>query len=205
MPLWLARRLAQYGPIVAAIGALLAIALKFIGDDNTIISTFVGTFLIVGGLLGAWMGRKVVSMTAPENVIARWQVSHDEWRRYVAICQEREAMPDARIGAIPIKHDIPSSGTEILALKDGFLVLDSFYQAGDSSAPLDALRVIPGSINLFELDIDYSRSDTAVSTTIRIPVPQHALEQAASIEKYWQARVQPYRHLRSYGSKPSGS
>lgn len=189
MSLALARRFVQFGPIVAAIGALVYLALMFRTGDTPVIVNVIAMILFAGGLIAAWLGRRILRLTAPENVIARWVVSHDEWRRYVATCREREALPDALPGAVTLDREIPSSGAEILALRRGFVIFETFLEAGTSGARVMATRVVEGPVHLFELDIDYSSDDTHVQRTIRIPVPRHALERAAEVERHWMSTV----------------
>ncbi len=178
--------LARFGPIAAGIGALL-FAMPFVFGFISTVLSIVGTLALTGGLIAAFLGRRVLRMVAPENVIASWTVTFDEWRQYAAAAREREELPGALVGSVPLNREVPSGGVEVVALKRGFLISGSFFEAGTSGARLQGMQVVDGPTPILELDVEYDAEDGSTRRAVRIPVPRAALEKAATVERHWAA------------------
>lgn len=188
MSLATAALLARLGPIASGIGALLLL-FALIGGNGLSGLSMVGGAVFLGGLIFLYMGRRILRLASPENILTRWNLTADQWRQYVAVAREREELRGALAGHIAIDSETPSGGIEVIALKQGFMVGEHFYEAGTSGARIKAIRVVDGALPLFELDVEISSDETWVRRTMRIPVPRTALEQASKVERHWAVQL----------------
>ena len=138
--------------------------------------TVFGAFIVGGsGLLVAWVGWRTLRLGSASQAIARWIVSEAEWQRYVAACRMREAMPGALPGAVPLDLPVPPQGIEVLALRRGFRVGESFHEIGTLGAEVLDIRVVDSPAAMFEFNMLYATGKTSsVQHGVRIPIAADA-------------------------------
>lgn len=126
---------------------------------------------------------------SPSQAIARWVVSQDEWQRYAAACRMRESMPGALPGAVPLDMSVPATGVEVLALRRGFRVGESFHEIGTLGAEVLDIRVVDSPAAMFEFNVLYATGKTSsVRHGVRIPIAAGAEALARQVEEHWIAR-----------------
>jgi hypothetical protein len=151
--------------------------------------TVFGAFVVAGsGLLVAFVGWRTLRLGSAAQAIARWVVSEDEWRRYVAACRMRETMAGALPGAVPLDLPVAPQGIEVLALRRGFRVGESFHEIGTLGAEVLDVRVVDSPAPMFEFNVLYATGRTSsVRRGVRIPTAG-ADVLAKQVEEYWIAR-----------------
>jgi hypothetical protein len=147
-------------------------------------------FVVGGfGLLIAWTGWRTLRLGSASQAIARWVVSEAEWQRYVAACRMRETMPGALPGAVPLDLAVPPQGIEVLALRRGFRVGESFHEIGTLGAEMLDVRVVDSPAAMFEFNMVYATGKTSsVQRGVRIPIAADAGALARQVEDHWIAR-----------------
>jgi hypothetical protein len=189
-----ARRFVRFGLAVAIAGAAVAAwtVRRHAGADLPVPAelTVFGAFVVGGsGLLVAWVGFRALRLGGAGQAIARWIVSADEWERYAAACRMRETMPGALPGAVPLDLAVPPQGLEVLALRRGFRVGESFHEIGTLGAEILDVRVVDAPAALFEFNVLYATGKTSsVRHGVRIPIGAGAETLARQVEEYWVAR-----------------
>jgi hypothetical protein len=194
MPLSLARRFASFGLALLLLGGATSAGISLGTDSSTRSPTaevmwFVG-FVVGGvGLLLTWIGWRVLRLVRPANTIARWTIPPDQWQLYVAACRMREAMPGALPGVVPLDMPVAAKGIEVLALKRGFRVGDSFHEIGTIGSEVMDMRVVDRPAHLFEFNIRYATGRySSVQQGVRIPIALDAQAPANRVEDYWVKR-----------------
>ena len=149
--------------------------------------TVFGAFIVAGsGLLVAWVGWRTLRLGSASQAIARWIVSEAEWQRYVAACRMRETMPGALPGPMPLDLAVPPQGIEVLALRRGFRVGESFHEIGTLGAEVLDVRVVDSPAAMFEFNMLYATGKTSsVRHGVRIPIAADAGTLANQVEDYW--------------------
>ena len=150
------------------------------------IEFFIG-FVIAGtGLLIAWVGWRTLTLASDANTIARWTVPLEEWQRYVAACNMRIAMPGALPGSVPLDLPVGAAGIEVLALKRGFRVGDTFHELGGLSADILDIRVVDSPADMFEFNVIYATGkSSSIQRGVRIPIATYAKKLANDVEDFW--------------------
>lgn len=151
--------------------------------------TVAGAFVAGGsGLLVAWVGWRTLRLGSEAQAIARWIVLDAEWQRYTAACRMRETMPGALPGTVPLDLPVPPQGIEVMALRRGFRVGESFHEIGGLSAEVLDVRVVDSPAPMFEFNVVYATGRTSsVRRAVRIPTAG-ADALANQVEDYWIAR-----------------
>jgi hypothetical protein len=188
-----ARRLVQLGLGFGLAGAaVIAWTLRrHAGADLPVPAelTVFAAFVIGGsGLLVAWVGWRTLRLGSAAQAIARWVVSEAEWQRYAAACRMRETMAGALPGAVPLDLPVPPQGIDVLALRRGFRVGESFHEIGTLGAEVLDVRVVDSPAPMFEFNVVYATGKTSsVQRGVRIPTAG-ADAFAKQVEDYWIAR-----------------
>ena len=190
MPLSRARFMVKLGLLFFLAGAAVVAFTVLTGPADLPVRgelTVFGAFVVAGsGLLVAWVGWRTLRLASPRNTIARWTVPPDQWARYVAACEMRLAMPGALPTAVPLDLQVGPEGVEVLALKRGFRVGDSFHEIGTLGAELLDMRVVSSPAHMFEFNMTYATGKTSsVRLGVRIPIAEDALTVANGVEDYW--------------------
>jgi hypothetical protein len=211
MPLSLARRIVKTGLALLLLGVATVAGIALGTDPLTRSATvevmrFTGFVAAGVGLLLVWIGWRALRLARPANTIARWIVPHDQWQRYVAACRMREAMPGALPGVVPLDLPVPAAGIEVLALKRGFRVGDSFHEMGTIGCEVMDMRVVDSPAHLFEFNMRYSTGRySSVTQGVRIPIALDAQALANQVEDYWVKReplqTMSVEQLRARGRK----
>lgn len=194
MTLARARRFVQFGLALLLAGALgiAGVLYRYAGADLPIPAelTVFGAFVVGGsGLLVAWVGWRTLRLGSASQAIAQWRVTEAEWQSYVAACRFRETMPGALRGAVPLDLAVPPHGIEVLALRRGFRVGDSFHEVGTLGAEVLDVRVVDSPVHMFEFNVQYATGRSrSVSLGVRIPIAADAQQLASQVEGYWMAR-----------------
>jgi hypothetical protein len=151
--------------------------------------TVFGAFVVAGsGLLVAYVGWNTLRLGSARQAIARWVVSDAEWQRYVAACRMRETMPGAFPGAVPLDLPVPPEGIEVMALRRGFRIGESFHEIGTLGAEVLDIRVVDAPAPMFEFNVVYATGKTSsVRRGVRIPTAG-ADVLVSQVEDYWIAR-----------------
>lgn len=194
MTLSRARRLVRLGLglLLVAI-AVVAWTLRRYGGADLPVPAAVVVFAAfpvgVWGLLVAYAGWRTLRLGDAGQAIARWVVPEHEWQRYVAACRMRETMPGALPGAVPLDLAVPPQGIEVLALRRGFRVGESFHEVGALGAEVLDVRVVDSPAAMFEFDVLYATGKTSsVQRGVRIPIAAGAEALARQVEDHWIAR-----------------
>lgn len=194
MPLALARRLVKIGLALLLLGVTTGAGIS-LGTESLTRSVTVEVMRLIGfvaagvGLLLVWIGWRTLRLARPANTIARWIIPPDQWQLYVAACRMREAMPGTLRGAVPLDLPVPATGIEVLALKRGFRVGDSFHELGTIGSEMMDMRVVDSPAHLFEFNMRYSTGRySSVAQGVRIPIAVDAQELANQVEDYWVKR-----------------
>ena len=194
MPLSRARRFVQFGLALFLIGAAVIAwtVHRHAGADLPIPAelTVFGASIFGGiGLLLAYVGWNTLRLGSAAQAIARWVVTTAEWQRYVAACRMRATMPGALPGAVPLDLPVPPQGLEVMALRRGFRVGESFHEIGTLGAEVLDVRVVDSPAAMFEFNMIYSTGKTSsVQLGVRIPIAAGAETLANQVEEYWIAR-----------------
>jgi hypothetical protein len=194
MTLARARRFVQFGLALLSVGAVVIAAVlhRNAGADLPIPAelTVFGAFVVGGsGLLVAWVGWRTLRLGSASQAFARWRVSEAEWQGYVAACRFRETMPGALRGAVPLDLAVSPHGVEVLALRSGFRVGDSFHEVGTLGAEVLDVRVVDAPADMFEFNMQYATGKTSsVQLSVRVPIASDAQYLAKTVEAYWMAR-----------------
>ncbi len=194
MSLARARRFVQFGLGVLLLGALVMswILVRHTGSDLPAIAeiTLYGAFVVGGsGLIVAWVGWRALRLGSDAQAIARWHLSPSEWQGYVAACRLRETMPGALPGAVPLDLPVSANGIDVVALRRGFRLGDSFHEVGTLSAEVLDMRVVDSPARMLEFNMRYSTGRTSsVRHGVRIPIAADATALANQVEDYWIAR-----------------
>jgi hypothetical protein len=189
-----ARRFVSFGLALGLAGAAVIgwTVRRHAGADLPVPAelTVFAAFVVGGsGLLVAYVGWRTLRLGGDAQAIARWIVSADEWQRYVAACRMRETMPGALPGAVPLDVAVPPPGLEVLALRRGFRVGESFHEIGTLGAEILDVRVVDSPAALFEFNVLYATGKTSsVRLGVRIPIGSAAGTLARQVEDYWVAR-----------------
>ena len=154
---------------------------------------FAASIVLGAGLIVAWIGGRTLRLAAASQAIASWRVPEAEWQRYVAACRMREGMPGALQGAVPLdlamSTDGRAPGIEVLALRHGFRVGDSFHEVGTLGADVLDMRVVDAPAPMFEFNMRYAAGDTSsVRLGVRIPIAAGAQALVKQVEDHWIAR-----------------
>jgi len=194
MTLARARRFVQFGLLLFLIGGA-AFGWTTQRHDGANLPTpaelvLFAAFVVGGlGLLFTWVGWRTLRLGSASQSIARWVVSDAEWQRYVAACRLRVTMPGALPAAVPLDLPVPAGGIEVLALRRGFRVGDSFHEIGTLGAEVLDVRVVDAPADMFEFHVLYSTGkSSSVQQGVRIPIGAGADAQARLVEDYWIAR-----------------
>ena len=152
--------------------------------------TVFGAFVVAGsGLLVAWVGWRTLRLASPANTIAKWTVPSDDWARYIAACQMRITMPGALQGTVLLDTPVPAGGIEVLALKRGFRVGDSFHELGGLSADILDMRVVDSPADMFEFNVIYATGkSSSIQRAVRVPIASNAKQLANQVEDHWVAK-----------------
>jgi len=152
--------------------------------------TVFGAFVVAGsGLMVAFVGWRTLRLGGAAQAIAQWVVSLAEWERYVAACRMRETMPGALPGAVPLDLPVPPQGIEVMALRRGFRVGESFHEIGTLGAEVLDIRVVDSPAAMFEFNVLYATGRTSsVRHGVRIPIAAGAEALASRVEDHWIAR-----------------
>ena len=152
--------------------------------------TVFGAFVVGGsGLFVAYVGCRTLRLGSAAQAIARWVVTDEQWQRYVAACRMRETMPGALPGAVPLDLPVPPQGIEVMALRRGFRVGESFHEVGTLGAEVLDVRVVDSPAAMFEFNMLYATGRTSsVRLGVRIPIAAEAGALAIQVEDYWIAR-----------------
>ncbi len=163
--------------------------------------TAFGAAIVAGsGLVVAWIGWRTLRLGSATQAIASWHVTAVEWQRYVAACRMREAMTGALPGAVPLDLAMSTvsatsgpanemQGVEVLALRRGFRVGDSFHEIGTLGAEVLDMRVVDAPAAMFEFNMRYSTGKTSsLCLGVRVPIAAAELALAKQVEDYWIAR-----------------
>lgn len=194
MTLTTARRFLQFGLGLFVIGALVIawVNHQHAGADLPVSAelTVFGAFIAAGTSLAvAWVGWSTLRLGAASQAIAQWRVTADAWQAYVAACRMRETMPGALRGAVPLDLPVPPDGIDVLALRRGFRVGDSFHEMGTLSADVFDMRVVDAPAAMFEFNVVYAAGKySSVSRAVRIPLAADAQAAAHQVEGFWVAR-----------------
>ncbi len=194
MTLARARRFVQSGLGLFVAGALIIawVVYRHSGADLPVPAelTVFGAFVLAGsGLLVAWVGWRTLRLGSASQAFARWRVTEAEWQTYVAACRARETMPGALRGAVPLDLAVSSQGIEVLALRRGFRVGDSFHELGTLGAEVLDVRVVDSPAAMFEFNVQYATGKTSsVSLGLRIPIANDSAQLAKQVEDHWMAR-----------------
>lgn len=188
------RRFVQFGLALFTVGAgvIAWTVRRHAGAELPIPAelTVFGAFIVGGsGLLVAWVGWRTLRLGGAAQAFARWVVSEGEWQRYVAACRMREAMPSALPGAVPLDMPVPPQGIEVLALRRGFRVGESFHEIGTLGAEVLDVRIVDSPAAMFEFNMLYATGRTSsVRLGVRIPIGAGTEALVAQVEDYWIAR-----------------
>ncbi len=194
MTLSRARRFMHFGLVLFFAGAaVIAWTVRRHGGADLPIPaelTVFGAFVVGGsGLLVAWVGWRTLRLGRAAQAFARWVVTEAEWQIYVDACRMREAMPGALPGAVPLDMTAPPQGIEVLALRRGFRVGESFHEIGTLGAEVLDVRVVDSPAAMFEFNMLYATGRTSsVRLGVRIPIAAGAGALADQVEDYWIAR-----------------
>ncbi len=197
MPLARARRFVQVGLLLAVLGvaAITTAGISGVTGATRDITILIGFIAAGTGLLLVYVGWRTLRLASDDNVIARWTVTPDEWERHVAACRMREEMPGALPGTVPLDLDIGSAGIEVVALRRGFRVGDTFHEIGTLGAEVLDMRVVDSPVRLFEFNLIIATGRTSsIRRGVRIPVAADAAELADRVEDHW-IRSQPLQTM----------
>jgi hypothetical protein len=189
-----ARRFVSFGLALGLAGAAVIAwtVRRHAGGDLPVAAelTVFAAFVVGGsGLVVAYVGWRTLRLGSAAQAIASWVVSADEWQRYVAACRMREAMPGALPGAVPLDLPVPPQGLEVMALRRGFRVGESFHEIGTLGAEILDVRVVDSPASLFEFNVLYATGRTSsVQLGVRIPIAAGAGALAHQVEDFWVAR-----------------
>lgn len=194
MTLSSAKRFVQFGLGLLLVGAAVIAwtVRRYAGADLPIPAelTVFGASIVGGlGLLVGYTGWRTLRLGSTAQAFARWVVTDVEWQRYVAACRMRETMPGALPGAVPLDMAVPPQGIEVLTLRHGFRVGESFHEIGTLGAEVLDVRVVDSPAAMFEFNMIYSTGKTSsVRLGVRIPIAAGADALANQVEDYWIAR-----------------
>lgn len=194
MTLSRARRFVRFGLALFLVGAAVIAwtVRRHAGADLPIPAelTVFGAFVVGGsGLLIGYVGFRTLRLGSAAQAIAVWVVTDDQWQRYVAACRMRETMPGALPGAVPLDLPVPPQGIEVVALRRGFRVGESFHEIGTLGAEVLDIRVVDSPAAMFEFNTIYATGKTSsVRLGVRIPIAAGATALAVQVEDYWIAR-----------------
>lgn len=194
MTLSRAQRFVQFGlGLFLAAAAVIAWTVhRHAGSDLPIPAelTVFGASIVGGmGLLLSYVGWNTLRLGSDAQAFARWVVTDTEWQRYSAACRMRETMPGALPGAVPLDLPVPPQGIEVLALRRGFRIGESFHEIGTLGAEVLDVRVVDAPATMFEFNMIYSTGKTSsVRQGVRIPIAAGAEALANQVEDYWIAR-----------------
>ncbi len=153
------------------------------------LTVFVAFIIGGSGVLIAYGAWRTLRLGADRHVVARWTLPPDQWERYVAACRMRETMPGAFAGSVPLDLPVSFEGIEVLALRRGFRVGESFHEVGGLGAEVLDVRVVAAPAPMFEFNIRYPTGRTSsVLRGVRIPIAAGAESLAHQVEDYWIAR-----------------
>lgn len=193
MNLSLARRFVQLGVglFLAGLAVIAWTMRRHAGADLPVPAelTVAAAFVIGGsGLLLAWFSWRTLRLASDAQAIARWVVSDSEWQRYAAACRMREAMPGAFPGAVPLDLPVPPQGIEVLALRRGFRVGETFHEIGTLGAEVLDVRIVASPAPMFEFNVIYAAGDTS-SVRLGVRIPTAGADVFVNrIEDHWIAR-----------------
>jgi hypothetical protein len=196
----LARRLVQFGLLLLLGGLAAAIitSRQTISEDlstGSELAIYVAALIAGIGLLVAWLGWRTLRLASPGNTIANWTIPPDQWQLYVAACQMREKMAGALSGTVPLNMESGNNGVEVIAMRKGFRVGDTFHEVGTIGAETLDMRRADSPAHMFEFNIRYTTSKTSsMMRAVRIPIATDAFALADQIEDYWVKR-QPLLHM----------
>jgi hypothetical protein len=89
---------------------------------------------------------------------------------------------------VPLDLPVPPQGIEVMALRRGFRVGESFHELGTLGAELLDVRVVDSPAPMFEFNVIYARGRTSsVRHGVRIPTAGAGLL-ANQVEDHWIAR-----------------
>lgn len=198
MTLARARGFLWVGLVLGAGGALLLawVLHRHAGADmptDAELVALAASIVLGTGLVVAWIGGRTLRLGAASQAIASWRVPEAEWQRYVAACRMREGMPGALPGAVPLdlamSTDGAAPGIDVLALRHGFRVGDSFHEVGTLGADVLDMRVVDAPAPMFEFNMRYAAGDTSsVRLGVRIPIAADAQVLVKQVEDHWIAR-----------------
>jgi hypothetical protein len=188
-----ARRFVYFGLGLALAGAAVMAwtVRRHAGADLPVPAelTVFAAFVVGGsGLLVAFVGWRTLRLGSAAQAIAAWVVSEAEWRRYEAACRMRETMPGALPGAVPLDMPVPPQGIEVLALRRGFRIGESFHEIGTLGAEVMDIRVVDSPAPMFEFNMIYATGRTS-SVRLGVRIPTAGADVLANqVEDYWTAR-----------------
>lgn len=212
------RRWRTIGLWCLGVGAL-SFAFLWLGGPHRegvwIASFLVGALgVMCGGMLALFRHQDVRAMRAlarGEDIIARWRVEVDDWKRFVAQDPQWSSHANGRFNEF-IPSEADSHGVEVNVGKAGVQIGESIHRLSLRSTPeITEARLHDGTPSVIELLLYYPAYATRFGmrppryTALRFPVGQHALTEARQVVAYFRGDLgsEPdFLHGRGDGTNP---
>lgn len=140
--------------------------------------------------LSAWIGR--ARLLRGEGVVARWPVSSQDWKQFLAFDKARGASDWQRLSNVMSRSwrpDCPPQGIEVIVGRTSALI-DDCYCAFPTIYLVQWLRIEGAAFNCLEIHLSNSHG-AAWYPKLRVPVPRHAEAQATVAYQCYRSRILP--------------
>jgi hypothetical protein len=201
------------------LGALSLAAWFWVSADQVAVRVALFVFgtmgVAFGGIFALFQHQSVrvkQSLARGEDIIARWQVEAEDWRRFLATDPQWSTHANGRLNEFTPSETAEPHGVEVIAGKAGVQIGDSIHPLSLRSTPeITEARLHDGTPPVIELLLYYpayatrSGMSPARYTALRFPVARGALTEARQVVAHFRGDLggEPdFFHGRGDGTNP---